>query len=298
MEKALYLHLRDSKHRHSEMVAVTERKLWDEDSKAQREGKSIRQLDALAFYTAAVCLKEQEHIPLIGPSVDRRMLALLTHLCNSDTVQALVCASCAQVHVSVKSWTQSWTRDLWQTWKQAQGRSGIQYYKVGATILQMLKENPDAFRSSFDLKEFMQRFASDAHVDGNPFQSCSDLEGKNYEWKRNLHYGSERIEILCCPEDFRSSSQCRHNAEDLCAHCEIPLCMTCFLCCLPRTSAVIPMGLGNDNFWGYTTELLYRYQVRWIEACPACVHAAATCASAAARQSNLHYACKHLQQQL
>lgn len=26
-----------------------------------------------------------------------------------------------------------------------------------------------------------------------------------------------------------------------------------------------PMMLCNDNFWGYTTDLLYRYQVRWIE---------------------------------
>ena len=26
------------------------------------------------------------------------------------------------------------------------------------------------------------------------------------------------------------------------------------------------MGLANDNFWGYTSDILYRYQVRWVEA--------------------------------
>ena len=25
------------------------------------------------------------------------------------------------------------------------------------------------------------------------------------------------------------------------------------------------MALGNDNFWGYTTDLIVRYRVRWIE---------------------------------
>ena len=65
-----------------------------------------RMMNALAYYTAAVALKEQTHIPLIGPSVDRRMLGILHSVCNSDTISSLICAACAQVHVSVTSWTQ------------------------------------------------------------------------------------------------------------------------------------------------------------------------------------------------
>ena len=38
---------------------------------------------------------------------------------------------------------------------------------------------------------------------------------------------------------------------------------------IPRTSscpeAAIPVALGQDLFWGFTTELIYKYQVRWIE---------------------------------
>ena len=26
------------------------------------------------------------------------------------------------------------------------------------------------------------------------------------------------------------------------------------------------MALANDNFWGYTTDIIQRYRVRWIEA--------------------------------
>ena len=48
-----------------------------------------RTLNALAYYLAAVSLKEQEHIPLVGVSLDRRMLQMLTKVCNSDTVMAL-----------------------------------------------------------------------------------------------------------------------------------------------------------------------------------------------------------------
>ena len=29
---------------------------------------------------------------------------------------------------------------------------------------------------------------------------------------------------------------------------------------------VIPMGLCNDNFWGFTSDIIYKYRVRWIEA--------------------------------
>ena len=32
----------------------------------------------------------------------------------------------------------------------------------------------------------------------------------------------------------------------------------------------IPEALTNDNFWGFTTEIIYKYRVRWIEAAAAC----------------------------
>ena len=42
-------------------------------------------------------------------------------------------------------------------------------------------------------------------------------------------------------------------------------CKECFSVLLGATDTIIPMGLANDNWWGYTTEILWKYQVRWIE---------------------------------
>ena len=34
----------------------------------------------------------------------------------------------------------------------------------------------------------------------------------------------------------------------------------------PMCNYRMPMALSNDNFWGYTTDIITRFQVRWIEA--------------------------------
>ena len=52
---------------------------------------------------------------------------------------------------------------------------------------------------------------------------------------------------------------------DLCRHCRIPMCSDC-LAQIPVTAkmrvAAIPVALGQDMFWGYTTDLLHKFQVR------------------------------------
>ena len=88
MEQAIYTHL-DFVHRREEMVQVPECE-WDNeeaimmslDPDSTIKRRIPRMMNALAYYTAAVALKEQKHIPLIGPSVDRRMLSLLHRVCN------------------------------------------------------------------------------------------------------------------------------------------------------------------------------------------------------------------------
>ena len=61
--------------------------------------------DPLAYYMAAVCEQERQHMPLIGPSVDRRTLALVYRLANSKTLRGLTCFACAQLFTEVESWT-------------------------------------------------------------------------------------------------------------------------------------------------------------------------------------------------
>ena len=53
--------------------------------------------DLMAYYNAAIAEKERENMPVIGPSIDRRVFKWLHRKCNSETVQSLTCFICAQV---------------------------------------------------------------------------------------------------------------------------------------------------------------------------------------------------------
>ena len=68
--------------------------------------------------------------------------------------------------------------------------------------------------------------------------------------------------LLCCPEDHR----CKHTCvaeERLCASCEIPVCLTCRLAL--QENKVVPIGLMNDNWYGYVHRFIYEQQVTRME---------------------------------
>ena len=88
--------------------------------------------DMMAYYTAAVSEREREHMPVIGPSVDRRALRLVNAVCNSTTVCSLGCFCCSQVRTRVKSW-------------EAVNRSDIQLHDVAASIYVFLETAPEEF---------------------------------------------------------------------------------------------------------------------------------------------------------
>ena len=162
-----------------------------------------RHLNALAYYLAAVGLKEQEHIPLVGLSLDRRMLQMLTKVCNSDTVSALSCFACAQIHVNVKCWEKQFDT-IGPSWQyQGNGACRIRYYKVYDSLWTMIRADAHIFKVNFDLDTFKARFAGDTRSSGNPFLRCAELDDEAcIEWKRLLHLpgGSEKCWILCNPE--------------------------------------------------------------------------------------------------
>jgi len=275
MEMRQYIHLRD-KHRYSEMARVPDDQ-WDDAKTLREKTREVQQgsaqqhahchMNALAYYTAAVIAREQEHVPLIGPSIDRRMLCLLTKVCNSDTVQSLICFACNQVHVSVAGWSRSFAMENSEDWKPGWNCNPIQHHEAKHTLYHAQAQNPEIFACNFQLSTFHERFASDGHVDGNPFANCSDFSKDNWEWRRKLLLPGANPILLCSPEDVRTTKVCRHGPTDICESCLIPLCQECDKHLRYRPEKVIPMGLANDNFWGYTCGLIYKYKVRWIEAC-------------------------------
>ena len=46
----------------------------------------------------------------------------------------------------------------------------------------------------------------------------------------------------------------------------MPLCVDCAACVVHKRAKDSPMVLANDNWWGYTSCLLFKYQVTWLEA--------------------------------
>ena len=122
---------------------------------------------------------------------------------------------------------------------------------------------------TFDLKKFNENDASETAEAGNPFQGAVDLEDGQTEWQRRLNYAKVKYDgwLLCCPEDVCKRHKCRHADTDLCEHCLIPLCRRCHRLMHKKMSACrIPMSLCNDNFWGYSTDILIKNKIRWIEA--------------------------------
>ena len=156
------------------------------------------------------------------------------------------------------------TKEAWDS------KSEIRMHTVRASLLKAEERDTEAFQLNLSLVRFKERFASDNDKRGNAFEGAEELEPGHYEWQRLLLLPErrQRVPLLCCPEDAERSKSCRHADHELCGSCKIPLCGHCLAILLGSRGArrVIPRGLCNDNFWGYTTSIIARYGVRWIEA--------------------------------
>ena len=90
LEWELYNHLK-AKHDTEEMREVIEWVQQRIQTWHTQESERLEFLWVHSFYIAAVQEREREHMPLIGPTKDRQMLALVTKLANSDTIQSRMC---------------------------------------------------------------------------------------------------------------------------------------------------------------------------------------------------------------
>jgi hypothetical protein len=165
-------------------------------------------------------------------------------------------------------------------------QSSIQYHRVKNIVPRAdgesqcdeaaLEEKWKLFLLNLGLDQFRKCFAEGTSSTAErPLAESPELVDGNPEWQCELDAaeGDEgRRRLLCCPEDVRKCQKClaSPNHLQICCRCEIPLCIQCHRylhkVATRGTKHVIPMGLCNDNFWGYTTDLLTTLDVRWIEA--------------------------------
>ena len=124
------------------------------------------------------------------------------------------------------------------------------------------------FSLSCSLAKFVSRYAHGVESQGNPFTHTPELAEGSSEWQRQLTFlaaDKAPIRMLGNPEHVRACEG-RHGEHEICEHCQVPVCLECYTSLLPHCAKGIPMALCNDNFWGYTTDIIYKYKVRWIEA--------------------------------
>ena len=175
-EFRLFLHLR-RKHRTAEMASLPEH-AWAlindeeessadktlEDEEESRVRRTISNMDALAYYMRACQMREQERIPILGPSLDRRQLNQMVRLLNSETVTGLTCFSCATVNTYVQSWCSMYHGESGTC---RVSRSDIQYRQVRYSLWAWLGRDASAFNANFSLALFKSRYATDDQEGGN-----------------------------------------------------------------------------------------------------------------------------------
>ena len=197
--------------------------------------------DSYDYYLEAIAIREQQSMPTVGPSVDRRTFAHVALDMSEDAVQSLICMCCAQIRRS----SNTTNADI------ARVSSGEYFQSLC----------PLSFQANWDFAEYMKEYGSTDALQNHP-----DLQDDNWTWRRKLTVPKfhGRV-ILCAPEDVTCSH--KHNYNTLCENCTFPLCFECNTKSRFNTEAQcrIPEALANDNFTGYVSSIIYKYKVRWIE---------------------------------
>ena len=157
-----------------------------------------------------------------------------------------------------------------EAWLNFNSQAQIRWLKVRDSLLAWESLDTKMFLETFDVARFKENFATDNGCHGNPFLNATELKHGDTEWQRKLLFSEENVArwILCCPEDVsaRKSQRCRHNDDVLCAHCEIPVCCKCESKWRKGENHKIPMAIGNENLWGYTSDIVVKHKVTWLEA--------------------------------
>ena len=214
--------------------------------------------DIPSAYVAALQHVEEQAVPAVGWSVDRRTLRRLRQARQEDHCVALICSCCAAVLPSGP-------------------RSDIGYLSIDNIFSGITTKS---FQENWDLKQYKTTYGLHASI-------RERLSGP--EWQRRLpEHLFQGASILCCPEDRRCSRcpcdsthsagqperrSCRVQDPDpyqFCNACELPVRRSCWCRMRQKLSTGIPQALTNDNWYGYPVDLLYTHKVRWVEAAAAC----------------------------
>ena len=216
------------------------------------EQANERQVNELLYdvYLQALAVREREGIPVHGPSIQRRIIEYTQQVYNDSMIRALVCCLCARIRVDT-----------------GRHNSDINFVH-GGWFLQLPR---GSFKKNFSKREFADRYqqeGSPLSEGGHRVPDFSDwLLTLSPELLANAEAASDAYQLgvtplLCCPEDHRCKHTCVEDKR-LCASCELPVCRECRIGL--QANIVVPIGLINDNWYGYVDRFIYEQQVTWME---------------------------------
>ena len=264
MEWELYAHLR-GKHAAAELKEVwawTKRRIetWHTAADARLEFLWVH-----SFYTAAIQEQERAHMPLVGPTKDRQMLALVAKLANSNTIRSRMCFACDQIFTDVHCWRQSMAYTQHDV--HANRSVGEMQLYSFAVLYKFLERDADSFYLTFSLDHYRRNYG-DKHPTDTTFAGASALQPGNGTWQCKLRdvAGSWDGWILCNPHDVVRCPECKRRGDlEVCKACQLPLCTGCFLHAVGCCPGPVPASIANDNFWEDTAAFIYQYDVTWLE---------------------------------
>ena len=224
-------------------------------------------LEIWDVYKLALSVKEQNGIPIVGASVDRRVFQYIGEIYNDKTIRALMCVCCPLIKVDT-----------------GRCRSKIQFVSVGW----LLKAGPDALVKNFSMARYTARFRRSGTPLAHRESSTNPIgvEGPDFsDWQ--LRFTPEAIEeflkfsankmtpsdmekyrnlleetLLCNPEDHYCKISCVQQRQ-LCLQCKVPVCVSCMIHL--QRNREIPNSLMNDNWYGYLQKWIFEENVTWME---------------------------------
>ena len=82
------------------------------------------------------------------------------------------------------------------------------------------------------------------------------LQRQGTKYSRDVH-DLQGVALLCCPEDHQCTNECVVQ-KYLCPKCRLPVCRDCQISL--QRNAIVPLGLCNDNWYGYVDRWLYEQE--------------------------------------
>jgi len=205
------------------------------------------------LYEEAIGIAERDQIPTVGPSIDRRSIALATQRYNDDAVCSLVCFVCGQIKAQTFGANSSMTR-----------QSGGWFANLGEEALQ----------ANLGWGRWEKHYGSRMPLSQYGPGRCRATPQGDWSCKVYLVSAATHVELFGCPEDWQCSAtgsdRVSHTDEKgvlkLCKDCTLPVCRSCqILLATAGSRNNVPMALANDHWYGYVQDVIARYDARWIE---------------------------------